>query len=316
MPTNAPAVPKKVRLAAEQAGQAGAAWLSSLADTLVRIERDWGVRVGAAVGRGSEAYVVHAETREGRPAALKIVTPWTDPGRRELAILREARGRGYAELIRADEKENILLLEGLGALLANAPMTDEERIAVICGNLQIAWTVRGPAASAMPSGAEKAVEFAQIIESLWLQTGQPCSRRTVDAAMASAERRQKVFDPARAVLSHGDAHAWNLLEVTSEAGVYKLIDPDGAFAEPAFDLAVMMREWGDGVPSGDLVELSGQRCRLLSRISGEDPFAIWDWALLHCLSSGLDLLRIGALDAAAPQLAMSEAWVARVPAFA
>ena len=36
---------------------------------------------------------------------------------------------------------------------------------------------------------------------------------------------------------------------------FKLIDPDGAHAERAFDLATPMWEWGSVIPNGDLLAL-------------------------------------------------------------
>jgi streptomycin 6-kinase len=129
-------------------------------------------------------------------------------------------------------------------------------------------------------------------------------------ALPYAEQRRRAFDPARSVLVHGDAHQWNALGAPGSATGFKLVDPDGAFAERAFDLAISMREWGDVMPEGDPVQLGRHRCGLLSKFTGVEYQPIWEWALLQCVSNGLSLHRIGFDKPASVQLAMADAWAA------
>jgi hypothetical protein len=66
----------------------------------------------------------------------------------------------------------------------------------------------------------------------------------IEQALSLAEVRRSVFDPETAVLVHGDAHSGNTLrdlQHRSTAGArFKFIDPDGLFAERAYDLAIPM----------------------------------------------------------------------------
>ncbi len=128
--------------------------------------------------------------------------------------------------------------------------------------------------------------------------------------MTYAENRQRAFDPEQSVLAHWDAHEWNTLQAPGSPTGFKLIDPDGAFAERAFDLGVPMREWGDTIPEGDLVELGRRRCRLLSKFTGVEFQPVWEWGLIQCVSNGLALLRIGLAKPASVEFAMAEAWAA------
>ena len=80
--------------------------------------------------------------------------------------------------------------------------------------------------------------------------------------LLAASRRELAFDPAQAVTAHGDAHEWNTLEAPGSTTGFKFVDPDGAFAERAFDLAIPMREWGAVRPAGDLLALGMQRCEI------------------------------------------------------
>jgi streptomycin 6-kinase len=300
-----PEIPQKLRSIAAARGQTS--WLQGLGDEISALELRWGLIVGPAAKHSTEAFVAEATTAEGEPATLKIVMPGIDPTRHELRILNAARGRGYARLLRADATVNVLLIERLGLPLAESSRSADDQIEVICRTLPTAWSAvpKGPA---LPNAAEKAAELAETIQRLWAAAGRPCGERTLEEALACAERRARAFDPDRAVVAHGDPHWWNTLAAPDSPTGFKFIDPDGILAEPAFDLAVLMREWGDTVPTGDLVALGARRCALLVSLTGAEPAAIWDWAMLHCLSSGLDWFAAGEFAAAAPQLAMPEAW--------
>jgi streptomycin 6-kinase len=112
------------------------------------------------------------------------------------------------------------------------------------------------------------------------------------------------------VLCHGDAHQWNTLEAPDSPTGFKFIDPDGAFAERAFDLGVPMREWGPVVPDGDLLAMGRHRCRLLAEASGVAPQPIWEWGVIQLVSNGYLLKEIGADAIAAVEFAIAEAWAA------
>ena len=128
------------------------------------------------------------------------------------------------------------------------------------------------------SGAEKATLLGEFVEATWRALERPCSERVIRAALAFAANRAAAFDPARAVLVHGDAHAANAL--LDAAGEYRLIDPDGLFAEPACDLAVPLREW-PREPG------ARERCARLSELTGVAPQPIWEWGYVERVSTGL-----------------------------
>ena len=91
---------------------------------------------------------------------------------------------------------------------------------------------------------------------------------------------------------------------------FKFIDPDGAFAEPAFDLAIPMREWGSVMPEGDVVRLGRDRCGLLAKFAGVEHQPIWEWGLIQLVWNGLLLHRIGVVEPASVSLAIADAWSA------
>lgn len=302
-------VPEKVRRKAASLRETGSAWLADLPQQIAELERRWMIKVGQPVPRGSEAFVAEARTRGGVDVILKIVIPGIDPTRQELRVLRTARGTGYAELICSDEIENSMLLEKLGPQLHEFHFPEDGRIQIICATLREAW-IQPPEELPFATGADKADELYRFIESHWSPLGRPCSERAFELALSYADRRRRMFDPAQSVLVHGDAHEWNTLRAPASTTGFKFVDPDGGFAERAFDLAIPMREWGNVIPDGDLLQLGYHRCSLLSEFTGVERQLIWEWALIQCVSNGLLLQRIGLDDPASVQLAMADAWAA------
>lgn len=85
---------------------------------------------------------------------------------------------------------------------------------------------------------------------------------------------------------HGDVHQWNALQ--SPTG-FKLVDPDGLFADPEYDLGVLMRE----DPAELLVDGPRTRSTWLAARTGTDETAIWEWGVVERVSTGLLATEIG-----------------------
>ena len=99
----------------------------------------------------------------------------------------------------------------------------------------------------------------------------------IDRAVACCDERAAAFDPARAVLVHGDAHGWNTLEAV---GGFKFVDPEGVRSEPAHDLGVPMREYNEPLIAGDTSRLVRERAEQLAAWCDVDPHAVWQWGFI------------------------------------
>ena len=99
------------------------------------------------------------------------------------------------------------------------------------------------------------------------------------------------------MLIHGDAHPANVLEDPRDhgsPGAFKLIDPDGMLSEPAHDLAIPLRDWTDELLAGDDVVTTGLAwCARLGARAGAPARAIWEWAFVERVSTGLFLMQLG-----------------------
>jgi streptomycin 6-kinase len=293
------AVPGPVRALAESYG--AHAWLAALPTLIARLEREWSIEVGRGYPDGTEAYVAEAVRADGSPAVLKLMVPRDDgPDRaaEEITVLRLAGGDGCARLLRADDAAGALLVERLGPSLSTLDVPTGRRLEILADVARRVW--RPAAGVALPTAVEKARRQIRAIETLWDRHDRPCAARTVEHARACAERRIAGYDPARAVLVHGDVHQWNAL---SAGDSWKLVDPDGALAEPEYDLGVLMREDLAELMSGD----PWQRAHWLAARTGTDATAIWEWGVLERVSNGLLCLRDDLADFGRLSLAVADA---------
>ncbi len=276
-------VPDEVRNTVVADGNA--AWLDELPSVVESLAHDWSLSIGTTLRGGHAALVVEATLADGTAAVLKVGVPGS---RRELgfeaAALRLANGDGCENLLRDDLDRDALLLERLGAALYDVVPDPAARHDMLCDVAARLWRPVGPDVD-LPTGADLARRYADLMLRLWEETGRACSQQTVDDALECMDHRRRAHDDRRAVLVHGDIHDLNALQAAD--GTFKLVDPDGLRAEPACDLGTIVRCNPD---SGD--DLQARVERLAAR-TGVDTTAIWEWGTIHRVIGGLVSRRIG-----------------------
>ena len=196
-----------------------------------------------------------------------------------------------------------MLQERLGPSLAELGVPVKAQIEAICATLARTWEV--DADPRLLSGADKAQRLAAFIAATWEEVDRPCSERVVAQALSYADARGAAFDPKSSVLVHGDAQSSNTL---SAGTGFKFVDPDGLFAERAYDLAIPMREWSRELLDGDALRLGRERCAYLSRLTGVAERPIWEWGFVERVSTGLFAIQVGAGDMGRAMLQVSEEW--------
>jgi len=312
-------VPEAVRRKALALGPPGGRWLSRLGTVVAELERAWQFRVGPPLAGGSAAYVAaDAVMADGTDAVLKIGIPDGLDGQgdfaRELATLERAAGHGYVRVLYADGSRRAMLQERLGRSLSELRLPVDMQIEIIATTLGQSWCRPSPVR--IRTGREQAREVARCVTTWWNDLGRPCATATIRQAIDSAHARCNAFDPTTAVLIHGDAHPANVLEAVPNAGPhgeFKLIDPDGMLSEPAHDLGIPLRDWSVELNAADDPVALGLRwCAHLGRVTGVDSRAIWQWAFLERVSTGLFLHKLG--DPYASQLlTVAAAWTGHEP---
>jgi streptomycin 6-kinase len=280
-----------------------AAWLDGV-DALVAEHADeWDLDVGSVLDGGTEAVVVEVTDRSsGRLGALKACLPRGagDHAVAEIAVLRLAEGQGCAELWFADADAGVFVIERLGPSLDQMALPIDQRHRVMAAAAAAMWRPLGDDQPFM-TGAEKGRWLVDFIADTWERLNRPCSPAAVESALECARHRIDAHDDDRAVLVHGDVHQWNTLSTLDGSG-FKLIDPDGLFAQPEYDLGIIMRE--------DPVELLSdprERSHRLAALTGRDETAIWEWGVVERVSTGLLCVEVGLEPVGTQMLRTAEA---------
>lgn len=298
-------LPDAVRMRAAAIGAVGKDWLSGLDALVMGLSLKWGFVPGKVLAGGSESLILEAAMNDGASRIVKLGLPGSCDCANEARILGMTDAQCYVQLFDHDAEANALLLERLGPTLDSEGRPADEEIGIICALMRDAWrpTVQPPG---VMTGAEKAKWLIDFIEQRYASFPQSCERATVDRAIDFAKQRAAAFDPLDSVLVHGDAHQTNTLQARD--GRYKFIDPDGVFAEPACDLATLMRSWNKDLLAGDALALGQLRCEILAGMSHVAIDSIWQWGFIERVSTGLILYQIGIIDEAKDTLAVADQW--------
>jgi streptomycin 6-kinase len=286
-------VPSLVRRRAFAMGEAGAAWLQHLDATVSRVAANWDLQVGRVLDGGSGALVAEVSMPGDIAAILKIAVPDPDLSTIEADVLRAAGGRGYARLYHHNRADRAMVVERLGPPMWQQNWPQHQQLPLYCAAVQEAWKVNFDPRGLI-DGAGKATWLEDFIPRTWESLGRPCSERTVALALDFAARRRSAFDPARAVICHGDAHPGNLLAPLDPGGAYKFIDPEVGFIEPEYDLGCWLRGWRPARrDESDLGRLAREAAAQLAGLTGTDGQGIWEWGFIERVSSGLLLMQLG-----------------------
>ena len=300
-------LPKAIRLRARSVGPTGERWVATLEETVSSLALKWQFVPKEIRKGGSESLILAVALKDDSPAVLKVGLPGVCDCKTESHVLRIANGTAYPRLLEHDEEYNALLVERLGARLSDSDLPVSQQIEVLCQTLQEAW-IPLQSSQGFMTGGEKARWLMEFIESVWRDLGKPCAEGAQELALSFAAEREAAFDPNNSVLVHGDAHSHNTLRSFDKKGGYKFVDPDGLFAEPAYDLGISMRGWNDELLVGDAITLGQARCRTLASLTGIDERAIWQWGFIERVSTGLLMLQIGMTQSGVRTLAVADLW--------
>lgn len=290
-------------------------WLASLPERVAEVCADWALTPGDALAGGSAALVLRVARADGSGAVLRLAPPG-DGFAGQVRTLEAAEGHGYVRLYAYDDGRDAALLEPLGPALGAAGLSPEQALDVLAATLREAWRVPHPPGATVPPGEDKASTLHELIEQLYPETGEPCSKAVLGRALDYARRRADAFDLAGSVVCHGDAHPGNALAVLSPrpgAGSgYVFVDPDGFLCDPGYDLGVAVRGWeAELLAAADPRALLRGWCERLSTATGVDAQVIWEWGFVERVSSGLYMLRHGQPEAGRDYLASAERLLGR-----
>ncbi|MEQ1873577.1 MAG: aminoglycoside phosphotransferase family protein [Ilumatobacteraceae bacterium] len=281
-----------VRQRALANGAAGQRWLDELPEIVAGLTRKWDLELGRTFSSGTAGFVAAATDATGRECVLKVAMPLdmdeVESFHRSVLVHQLAAGRGCAELYDYDESAPAMLMERLGPNLADLGLPLEPMLRAIATTLQSFWRPVGEDCT-LPTAVDKAAWLARYIETTWTELNEPCGRDVIDRALTYCDDRAAAFDPANAVLIHGDAHGWNTVEASD--GSFKFVDPEGGRSERAHDLSVPMREYNDPLLAGDTKQLVRERAEMLAAWCEVEVEPVVQWGFIERVSTGLANVR-------------------------
>ena len=281
---------------AELLGQQGQQWLADLQAVVTQTLEDFGLTFIDTLPGGSESYLALTQGSDGIRCVVKVMMPNDHGMAAELAGLQAAKGRGYAKLIGADPKRGVLVIEELGAAIADSGLPIQQQLQHITQALKLSWQADIDP-SALVDGANKADWLYHHIQHTPSKIAGHVEQALIHRALDHINLRRSQWRQDAFVLVHGDAHEHNTLaEGSTEQANYKLIDPDGLFFEAAYDLGILLRNWIDAYQIAEPATALTQRATWLAEQTQVSRQAIVSWGFVEIVSTGIHLLELGFAD--------------------
>jgi streptomycin 6-kinase len=250
-----------------------ARYLDGLPGLISDVMQEWQLRLDGPVATGQAALVVPVLTTEGRTAVVKFGWPHPEAQHEHLA-LRAWAGNGAVQLLRADPRRCVLLLE---RALANKDLTTIEvrdACEVVAG---LYATLHRPSIPQLDRLSVHAGRWADELTALRADNLVP--RRYLEQAASLA--RGFATDPdTDGRLLHTDLHYFNVL--ASERAPWLAIDPKPLSGDPAYEVAPLLwNRWDEAAASGNLRAAVLDRLYAVVDAGGLDEDRVRDWVVVR-----------------------------------
>lgn len=249
----------------------GRQWLAELPETIDKIARKWGLKMGKHFSDLSFNYVLPCVFADGTDAVLKIGFPKNKPSAAaEYKILKMFGGKKIVRPLGLDEEYCALFIERLlpGENLKIICQKDDRRSnETAIEIMRKLW--REPPQSGEVTTLDKWLEsFVEAgtfeFESRIFARGRDCYRKLLEKS------KQKV-------LLHGDLHHENIL--SAQRAPYLAIDPKGLVGDIGYELSVFLnnpRTWI--IEHGDAGNMLRQRLLQFSEAFEIEPAVLYQWS--------------------------------------
>lgn len=262
----------------------GAAWLESLPRLAEECAERWSLRLGEPFGQGHVSLTAPVTLSDGGQAVLKLNFP-EEESAYEADALTHWRGEGAVRLLEVDRERNALLIERAGPGTSLWEVEDDEEATLIAASvLRRLWLRPPPEDHPFRLLAGEAERWTAQLRSDWEALGRPFEQRLVDAAAAAA--RELAGSQAKLAVCHQDLQGSNVLKARREP--WLAIDPKPVVAEPAFDVASLLRDRRWSIDRATIQ----RRLDLLAAELDLDRDRMQGWGLVHALHWGVGPAKI------------------------
>lgn len=237
-----------------EGGPSGGEWSAALPHLLSDVLESWSLTVDGPPMTGHCALVLPVRGEAG-PAALKLGWPHDEAAHEHLA-LRAWDGRGAVQLLAADPRRSVLLLERL-TTEDLTDLWDEEAVSVVAGLYADLHVAPLPQVTSLEGWVEEVLSRPA--------TGQ-LPRRLVEQARSTL--RSLATDGAPPRLLHGDLHYGNVL---SDGTDWVAVDPKPVVGHPAWEVAPLLSNRWEEMGTGASLRWSvRRRVEVVCEVAGLD----------------------------------------------
>lgn len=262
-------------------GEGGADWLKRIPDMITEYENKWSFKAEAPFELNYN-YVAPALRNDGSHVVLKIGYPEDREFQSEIAALHTFNGVGICRLLESDPVNAVMLLERVVPGTPAAEIEDDDTatrtIAIVMKQLH----------KPLPEKHNfiTITEWVTAIPDYKAKYGNNGILPLNLVNKAEQLFKELIATSDKPVLVHGDLHHHNVL-LSEECG-WIAIDPKGVAAEPAYEVAAMIRNPYDKLKNiTDLEPLLRRRISIFSEELGIDAQRICDWGFAQCMLSAV-----------------------------
>lgn len=267
---------------AKSRGIDGEAWLKRIPEIVGEYEKKWLFTVLSPFNL-TWNYVAPVVCLDGTNAVLKIGFSKDPQFQTEIDALEIFNGEGIEKLLQSDRVNSVILIEHLKPGVPLSSLEDDEEATRILA--RIVKRLRKPLSP--HNKFTTVIEWAEAIPEYlekYKNTNGPLPFNLVNKAN---ELFKELFASSEeGVLLHGDLHQDNIL--TSDRDEWLAIDPKGIVAEPAYEIATMIRNpYKKMRDNKNMDKLILKRIEVLSHELLLDPKRIYKWALAQTILSAV-----------------------------
>jgi streptomycin 6-kinase len=263
-------------------GKQGEDWLERIPAIIKECEQKWDIWVQEPFAL-SYNYVAPAELSNGPSAVLKIGFPGDNEFKTEIEALELFNGDGVCKLLKADRVNSAILIEKITPGIPLSTLHDDDEATKVLGTVIARIHKPLPEQHRFITIEGWATVISEYMKKYKNGNG-PLPMTLVNKA--NGLFKQLIATSAEPVLVHGDLHHDNVL-LSDERG-WIAIDPKGVVAEPAYEVAAMIRNPYQKLKNiKDLEPLLNRRIAILAEELGFNRQRILGWCFAQTILSAV-----------------------------
>ena len=263
-------------------GEEGKQWLEYIPALIKQYEEKWSLKVLPPFDLNYN-YVAPVVLSSGFEAVLKIGFPQDKEFQSEIKALTLFNGKGVVKILEAEAKDAVILIEKVEPGVPLSSLADDDKTTRILARVMKRIRKSLPSNHNFITVAEWSSAIPKLRQQIRGRIG-PIPLHLMTKAEKLFEKLITSAEPS--VLVHGDLHHDNVL--SSNRGEWLAIDPKGIAAEPAYEVAAMIRNPYEKLKNiSNLEPIIRRRLLILSEELNIDVHRVQEWCIAQTVLSAV-----------------------------